>query len=174
MSACTVAPGRYYSIRASGSCGAPACARAVARPVDAPAGDAEFQLAAAVALIALPALVGHAGATPGIGRIRPSHRPTWCICSRPAHGSAACPAFALLLWRDAPRRETGLVRFRNPSDAPVFHGRHLQRRRDAGTAALINSWYLLSGSARPLSTDYGRLLLRSRSACLSRWSPSPP
>ena len=115
-----------------------------------------FQLAAAAALIALPALVGHAGATPGIGG--DVH-----LIGDMMHLLAAgawlggLPAFAWLLWRTRcvakPAWSDFAIRAtRRFSWVGVF---------SVGTllaSGLINSWYLLSGPRDLFVTDYGRLV----------------
>ena len=50
-----------------------------------------LQLAVAACLLGLIALIGHAGATPGTAGQHSFGYPTWCICWRPALGSAPCP-----------------------------------------------------------------------------------
>lgn len=115
-----------------------------------------FQLAAAAGLLALPALVGHAGATPGIGG--DVH-----LIGDMAHLLAAgawlggLPAFAWLLWRAR--------RAANPawSDVAIQATRRFSwiGILSVGTllvSGLTNSWYLLSGPRDLFITDYGRLV----------------
>jgi putative copper resistance protein D len=115
-----------------------------------------LQIAAAIALAALPALVGHAGATPGTaGDVH--------LVSDMVHllaGSAwlgGLPAFVLLLWQ---ARHTA---------QPVWYDfatRATRRFSVVGilsvsallASGLINSWNLLSGPHDLLVTDYGRLV----------------
>jgi putative copper resistance protein D len=116
-----------------------------------------LQLAAAAALIALPAFIGHAGATPGTaGDIH--------LASDIVHLLAAgawlggLPALAMILaharrapelaWREVAIRAT--VRFSRLGIIGV--GALL-------ASGIVNSWNLLSGPGDLLSTDYGRLLL---------------
>jgi copper resistance protein D len=115
-----------------------------------------FQLAAALALIASLALVGHAGATPGMAG-------NFHLISDMVHLLAAgawlggLPAFALLLWRT--RRMAG----------PTWHDfviRAIRRFSVLGilsvgallVSGLINSWNLLSSPRDLVATDYGRLV----------------
>jgi copper resistance protein D len=114
-----------------------------------------LQFVVAGALIALPAWVGHAGATPGIaGDVH--------LISDMAHllaaGSwlGALPAFVLLLTN---------VR-RDDPDWDDFLLRTTQRFSVVGmvsvatllASGLINSWNLLSGPRDLVTTDYGRLI----------------
>jgi copper resistance protein D len=115
-----------------------------------------LQLAAASALAALPALVGHAGATPGTAG-------NFHLISDMVHLLAAgawlggLPAFALLLWR------------RRRMAEPIWHDfviRVTRRFSVVGilsvgallTSGLINSWNLLGGPRDLVTTDYGRLV----------------
>ena len=155
MSACTAAPGRCYSIHASAWCGASDWLLAlllgvlIRRPA-----TRGLQLAAAAALIALPALVGHAGATPGMAG-------NFHLVSDMVHLLAAgawlggLPAFALLLARA--RSEPGwddvaVTATRRFSVVGVLSVGGLL------ASGLINSWYLLSGPRDLVTTDYGRLV----------------
>jgi putative copper resistance protein D len=115
-----------------------------------------FQLAAAAALIALPALIGHAGATPGIAG--DSH-----LVSDIVHLLAAgawlggLPAFALLLWHARRRAEAIWYSFaihatRRLSVVGILSVSALP------ASGLINSWNLLSGPRDLVTTDYGRLI----------------
>ena len=115
-----------------------------------------FQLAAAAALIALPALIGHAGATPGIAG--DTH-----LASDMVHLLAAgawlggLPAFALLLWQTHRRAEATRSNFaieatRRFSIVGILSVSALL------ASGLINSWNLLSGPRDLVTTDYGRLV----------------
>ena len=115
-----------------------------------------FQLAAAAALIALPALIGHAGATPGIAG--DTH-----LVSDMVHLLAAgawlggLPAFALLLWQTHRRAEATWSNFaiqatRRFSVVGILSVSALL------ASGLINSWNLLSGPRDLVTTDYGRLI----------------
>lgn len=115
-----------------------------------------LQLTAAAGLIALPALIGHAGATPATaGEIH--------LVSDIVHLLAAgawlggLPALAMLLararnaepsWRDFAIRATGR-----------FSGLGLISVGALLASGIVNSWNLLSGPGDLLSADYGRLLL---------------
>jgi copper resistance protein D len=115
-----------------------------------------FQLAAALALIASPALVGHAGATPGTAG-------NFHLISDMVHLLAAgawlggLPAFALLLWRTRRMAE------------PTWHDFVIRVTRRFSVlgilsvgallvSGLINSWNLLGGPRDLVTTDYGRLI----------------
>jgi len=115
-----------------------------------------FQLAAALALIASPALVGHAGATPGMAG-------NFHLISDMVHLLAAgawlggLPAFALLLWRTRRMAE------------PTWHDFVIRVTRRFSVlgilsvgallvSGLINSWNLLGGPRDLVTTDYGRLI----------------
>ncbi|MGA8970156.1 MAG: copper homeostasis membrane protein CopD [Pseudolabrys sp.] len=113
-----------------------------------------LQLAAAAALIALPALVGHAGASPGMAG-------NFHLVSDMVHLLAAgawlggLPAFALLLARA--RSEPGWV------DVAVTATRRFSVVGILSVGGLLasgltNSWYLLSGPRDLVTTDYGRLV----------------
>jgi len=113
-----------------------------------------LQLAAAAALMALPALVGHAGASPGMaGNLH--------LVSDMVHLLAAgawlggLPAFALLLARA--RSETGW------DDVAVTATRRFSVVGIPSVGGLLasgltNSWFLLSGPRDLVATDYGRLV----------------
>jgi copper resistance protein D len=113
-----------------------------------------LQLAAAAALITLPALVGHAGATPGInGNVH--------LVSDVVHLLAAgawlggLPALALLLERarSEPRwDDVAVTATRRFSVLGILSVGGLL------ASGLVNSWYLLSGPRDLLTTDYGRLV----------------
>jgi copper resistance protein D len=114
------------------------------------------QVATAAALAALPALVGHAGATPGLtGDVH--------LVSDIVHLLAAgawlggLPAFAWLVWRTR--------RARRPAWSD-FAIRSTHRFSVVGifsvgallASGLVNSWYLLSSPRDLVTTDYGRLV----------------
>ena len=115
-----------------------------------------FQIVTVVALTASPALVGHAGATPGIGG--DVH-----LMSDMVHLLAAgawlggLPAFVWSLWR---ARRTA-----NPAWLD-FAIRSTRRFSVVGilsvgallASGLINSWYLLGSPRDLVATDYGRLV----------------
>jgi putative copper resistance protein D len=116
----------------------------------------KFQLAAATALVVLPALVGHAGATPGIaGNIH--------LFSDMVHLLAAgawlggLPAFALLLWQA--RRIA----------QPAWYNIAIRATRRFSVlgvlsvgallaSGIVNSWNLLGGPRDLAATGYGRLV----------------
>jgi putative copper resistance protein D len=115
-----------------------------------------IQLAAAAGLMALPALVGHAGATPGAaGNIH--------LVSDMVHLMAAgawlggLPAFALILRHAASSDE---------QTWPEFAVRMTHRFSVLGivcvgallASGIVNSWNLLSGPRDLVATDYGRLV----------------
>ncbi|MGB9042661.1 MAG: copper homeostasis membrane protein CopD [Pseudolabrys sp.] len=113
-----------------------------------------LQLAAAAALIALPALVGHAGASPRMAG-------NFHLVSDMVHLLAAgawlggLPAFALLLARA--RSEPGW------DDVAVTATRRFSVVGILSVGGLLasgltNSWYLLSGPRDLVTTDYGRLV----------------
>jgi copper resistance protein D len=115
-----------------------------------------WQIAAAAALTALPALIGHAGATPGTaGDVH--------LVSDMMHLLAAgawlggLPAFAWLVWRTRRARKPAW------SDFAIRSTRRFSVIGILSVGALlasglVNSWYLLSGPGDLLSTDYGRLV----------------
>ena len=114
------------------------------------------QLAAAAALVALPALAGHAGATPGIAG--DSH-----LVSDMVHLLAAgawlggLPAFALLLLQARRRTEARWHHFaiqatRQFSVVGILSVTALL------ASGLVNSWNLLSDPRDLVTTDYGRLI----------------
>jgi uncharacterized membrane protein len=115
-----------------------------------------LQVTIAAAFLALPALVGHAGATPGLqGHLH--------LASDMLHLLAAgawlggLPAFAFLLWRA--RRSTGRGR-------DAFVVRVVDRFSRLGVfsvgillaSGLVNSWNLLNGPRDLIALDYGRLV----------------
>jgi len=115
-----------------------------------------FQMVTAVALTVLPALVGHAGATPGTGG--GVH-----LVSDMVHLLAAAawlgglPAFVWSLWRAR----------RTPNPAWLdFAIRSTRRFSVVGilsvgallASGLVNSWYLLASPRDLVATDYGRLV----------------
>ena len=115
-----------------------------------------FRIVTAVALTALPALVGHAGATPGI--VGDVH-----LMSDMVHLLAAgawlggLPAFVWSLWR--------VRRTAKPAWLD-FAVRSTRRFSVVGilsvgallASGLINSWYLLGSPRDLVATDYGRLV----------------
>lgn len=115
-----------------------------------------FQVTAAAALLALPALVGHAGATPGLaGNLH--------LASDTLHLLAAgawlggLPAFALLLWR----ARRGAQRRRNAFTIQATRRFSILGILSVGTllaSGLINSWNLLGSPRDLIATDYGRLV----------------
>ena len=115
-----------------------------------------FQLAAAAALIALPALIGHAGATPGIAG--DSH-----LVSDMVHLLAAgawlggLPAFALLLWQAHRRAEATWSNFATQATRR-FSVVGILSVSALLASGVINSWNLLSGPRDLVATDYGRLI----------------
>jgi putative copper resistance protein D len=115
-----------------------------------------IQLAAAAGIMALPALIGHAGATPGIaGDIH--------LVSDMVHLLAAgawlggLPAFALVLRHAASFDE---------QTWPEFVVRMTHRFSILGilcvgallVSGIVNSWNLLGGPRDLVATDYGRLV----------------
>ncbi len=112
------------------------------------------QLAAAAALIALPALVGHAGATPGMtGDVH--------LISDMVHLLAAgawlggLPAFALLLARARANPSWGDVAVSATRRFSVVGVLSVGGLLATG---LVNSWFLLGGPRDLVTTDYGRLV----------------
>ena len=114
------------------------------------------QLVAAAALIALPALIGHAGATPGIAG--DTH-----LVSDMVHLLAAgawlggLPAFALLLWQTHRRAEATWSNFATQATRR-FSIVGILSVTALLASGLINSWNLLSGPRDLVTTDYGRLV----------------
>jgi putative copper resistance protein D len=115
-----------------------------------------FQLAAAAALVALPALIGHAGATPGIAG--DTH-----LVSDMVHLLAAgawlggLPAFALLLWHTHRRAEATWDDFATQATRR-FSVVGILSVSALLVSGLINSSNLLSGPRDLVTTDYGRLI----------------
>jgi putative copper resistance protein D len=115
-----------------------------------------LQLATAAPLAALPALAGHAGATPGIGG-------NFHLIADMMHLLAAgawlggLPAFAWMLWR---ARRAGKPAWFD------FAMRLTRRFSVIGilsvgvllASGLINGWYLLGSPRSLVTTDYGRLV----------------
>ena len=106
-------------------------------------------------MIALPALVGHAGATPGIaGDIH--------LVSDMVHLLAAgawlggLPAFACCCGKRAAGRGD-LARFRNQATRR-FSIVGILSVGALLASGLVNSWNLLSGPRDLVTTDYGRLV----------------
>ncbi len=116
-----------------------------------------LQLVAASVLIALLALIGHAGATPGVaGRIHLASDMVHLLSAGAWLGGL--PALMLLLAR------TG--RSREPTWAAVVitAAMRFSRLGIVSVGALlasgaVNSWNLLSGPRDLVTTDYGRLVL---------------
>jgi putative copper resistance protein D len=113
-----------------------------------------LQLAAAAALIALPALVGHAGATPGMtGDVH--------LVSDMVHLLAAgawlggLPAFALLLARARAKPSWGDVAVSATRRFSIVGVLSVGGLLATG---LVNSWFLLGGPRDLVTTDYGRLV----------------
>lgn len=113
-----------------------------------------LKLGTAAALVALPALVGHAGATPGIAG-------DFHLLSDMAHLLAAgawlggLPAFWLALtWA---RREPGWENF-IASTTRRFSVVGILSVTTLLASGLVNSWNLLSGPRDLVATGYGRLI----------------
>ena len=110
-----------------------------------------LQLAAAAALIAPLALIGHAGATPGgAGQLHLASDMVHLIAAGAWLGGL--PALALLL--SAPRPPKGLA----ARAASRFSMLGIASVGALLLSGLINSWMLLSGPRDLIATDYGRLL----------------
>jgi putative copper resistance protein D len=115
-----------------------------------------LQVTIAAAFVALPALVGHAGATPGLaGDLH--------LASDMLHLLAAgawlggLPALAFVLWRA--RRGAG--RHRDAAAVRVVDRFSLLGVFSVGillASALFNSWNLLNGPRDLIASDYGRLV----------------
>jgi putative copper resistance protein D len=111
-----------------------------------------LQVAAATALIALIAFIGHAGATPGgYGQLHVASDLVHLIAAGAWLGGL--PAFALLL--AAPRQPKGLA----ARAAGRFSALGVISVGALVASGLINSWNLLSGPRDLISTAYGQLLL---------------
>ena len=141
-----------YPLRLGVDC--PTSSRSVARCLDPSATTRSLQLAAAAALIALPALVGHAGATPGMtGDVH--------LVSDMVHLLAAgawlggLPAFALLLARARAKPSWGDVAVSATRRFSVVGSLSVGGLLATG---LVNSWFLLGGPRDLVTTDYGRLV----------------
>ena len=111
-----------------------------------------LQLAAALGIVALPAWVGHAGATPGTaGTIHLAADTLHLIAA--AAWLGALPALVMLLAQ---------ARLGQPSWAAAATNRFsLIGIASVGTllaSGLINAWNLLAGPNDLLTTDYGRLV----------------
>ena len=115
-----------------------------------------LQLAAAIALAALPALVGHAGATPGTaGEVHLVSDMVHLLASSAWLGGL--PAFVLLLWQARRTAEPAWYDFtiratRRFSVVGILSVGALL------ASGLINSWNLLSGPRDLVISDYGRLV----------------
>ena len=115
-----------------------------------------FQLTTAALLLCLPALVGHAGATPGLtGNIHLASDMLHLLTAGAWLGSL--PAFVLLLWQA----------HRNANPAWDSFVTRATRRFSLVAiisvsvllgSGLINSWNLLGGPRDLVTTDYGRLI----------------
>jgi putative copper resistance protein D len=111
-----------------------------------------LQVAAATALIALIAFIGHAGATPGgYGQLHVASDLVHLIAAGAWLGGL--PALALLL--AAPRQPKGLA----ARAAGRFSALGVISVGALVASGLINSWNLLSGPRDLISTAYGQLLL---------------
>lgn len=115
-----------------------------------------LQITVAAAFLALPALIGHAGATPGLaGDLHLAFDMLHLLAAGAWLGGL--PAFAFLLWRA--RRGAGRGR-----GAAVV--RVVDRFSRLGVfsvgillaSGLVNSWNLLSGPRDLIASDYGRLV----------------
>jgi putative copper resistance protein D len=114
------------------------------------------QVATAAALTALPALVGHAGSTPGLaGDVH--------LVSDMVHLLAAgawlggLPALAWLVWRARRARRPAWSDFA----IRLTHRFSVVGIFSVGAllaSGLVNCWYLLSGPRDLVTTDYGRLV----------------
>jgi copper resistance protein D len=111
-----------------------------------------LQVAAATALIALIAFIGHAGATPGgYGELHLASDLVHLIAAGAWLGGL--PALALLL--AAPRQPKGLA----TRAAARFSVLGIVSVGALVASGLINSWNLLSGPRDLITTGYGQLLL---------------
>ena len=90
-----------------------------------------LQIVAAAGLIALIALIGHAGATPGTaGDIHLASDIVHLVAAGAWLGGL--PALGMLLAQRPPCRRPGLAQLRHARDAAVFLARDRLRRRAAG------------------------------------------
>jgi putative copper resistance protein D len=115
-----------------------------------------IQLVVAALLLCLPAMVGHAGATPGLsGDIHLASDMLHLLTAGAWLGSL--PAFVLLIWQAQ----------QNPDPAwGDFAARATRRFSTVAilsvsvllASGLVNSWNLLSSPRDLLTTDYGRLI----------------
>ena len=114
-----------------------------------------LQLAAAASLLALIALIGHAGATPGtVGQIHLASDIVHLLAAGAWVG--ALPALALLLGcarRDATWSDDAVAATRRFSLLGMVSAGALV------ASGAINSWNLLGGPRDLVTTDYGRLVL---------------
>jgi putative copper resistance protein D len=114
------------------------------------------QLAAAAALVAMPALIGHAGATPGIAGETD-------LVSDMVHLLAASawlgglPAFVLLLWHARSRAEAPWHNFAIQA-THRFSVIGILSVSALLASGLTNSWNLLGSPRNLVTTDYGRLI----------------
>ena len=115
-----------------------------------------LQLAAASALAALPALVGHAGATPGTaGEVHLVSDMVHLLASSAWLGGL--PAFVLLLWQARRTAEPTWYDF----TIRATHRFSVVGILSVGAllaSGLINSWNLMSGPRDLVISDYGRLV----------------
>jgi len=116
----------------------------------------KLQLAIAAALAALPALVGHAGATPGLaGDIHLASDVTHLLAATAWLGSLPALVIVLAQTRRAGRAASddfAIVATRRFSVLGVFSVGALL------ATGIVNSWNLLSGPRDLVSNDYGRLV----------------
>lgn len=114
------------------------------------------QIAVAAAFVALPALVGHAGATPGMtGNIHLGSDMMHLLAA--ATWLGGLPAFVLVLWQ---ARRTGSTPWKNFA-VQATHRFSVLGILSVGillASGLTNSWYLLSGPRDLVTSDYGRLV----------------
>ena len=115
-----------------------------------------FQLGTAVLLLCLPALVGHAGATPGLtGDIHLASDMLHLLTAGAWLGSL--PAYALLLWQARRNAKPAWDSFATRATQRISTVAILSVSVLLATG-LVNSWNLLSGPRELLTTDYGRLI----------------
>lgn len=104
----------------------------------------------ALGLVALPALIGHAGAKPGLAGYGPVAADMIHLIAAGAW-LGALPAFALLLASEAKSEDAAKVTRR--------YGRvALCAVAALAFSGLVNAWFLLSGLRDLIDTEYGRLL----------------